>query len=40
MSASRFFSSQFKDIRQEKLRRKRKYARRTEARLRFSRPRY
>jgi hypothetical protein len=40
MSASKFFSSQFKDVKQEKLRRRRRYVKRMEARMRFKRPRY
>jgi hypothetical protein len=40
MSASKLFSSQFKDVKQEKLRRRRRYVRRMEARAHFRRPRY
>jgi hypothetical protein len=40
MSANKYFNSQFKDVRQEKLRRRRRYIKRAEARLRFRRTRY
>jgi len=40
MSANRYFSSQLKDVRQEKLRRRRRYIKRAEARMRFRHTRY
>jgi hypothetical protein len=40
MSASKLFSSQFKDVRQEKLRRRRRYTKRMEARAHFRRSHY
>lgn len=35
MSANKYFTNQFKDIRQEKLRRRRTYAKRMESRVRL-----
>jgi hypothetical protein len=40
MSANKYFSNQFKDVKQEKLRRRRRYFKRAEARIRFKHPRY